>query len=260
MNMKIFRNIIILVVVAGLSAVIAVVSVKKADQEIRSNVTEQVAIESENTECEALQAMEDSSCEKTPLWVYNNSMNPVPPCLSVESEEECAVIIETLVEDIPECGPFRREKKDLKGSRVEDIIQTNTLDDNGYRIEDICHDPVHPERIAFILAKEEKNLIMNRPDAVCRNNCDRIVFGVADLKYVASHMIISDHRLGIYSEAYNQDCVIYSFRSNLPHNLEEEEINFSCRTGENPDWLKWLSYRFVDDNLEESLPFYSIEE
>lgn len=143
-------------------------------------------------------------------------------------------------ESIPACESVERQ---LPTEAIQNQFGVTSLLQNGYEMIDICREG--NDKISFLLAKNEPNLLFEGT-STCLNACDRMAFGTVDFAKKDIVVVSSQHRLGIYAEAYNQFCRIDSVVSN---GLFADTLFLYCGSGESGGFTNWYTYSFGDDNL-----------
>lgn len=142
---------------------------------------------------------------------------------------------------ISDCSAIEHK---IPTKEIQKQLGISSLLDNGYEMADVCKGA---DRISFILAKNEPNLLLKDANQ-CLSACDRAAFGTIDTTKKEMVVVLSAHRLGIYSEAYNQFCRIDSIQAN---GLFGDTLNFYCGSGESGGFTTWSTYVFGDDGLTE---------
>lgn len=134
-------------------------------------------------------------------------------------------------------------ERQLPAQTIQNQLGITSFLQNGYKMIDACREG--DDKIAFLLAKNESNLLYKDTNT-CLNNCDRVAFGTVDFAKKEIVVVLSQHRLGVHAEAYNQFCRIDSIVSS---GLFADNLYLYCGSGEGGGFTNWYTYSFGDDNL-----------
>ncbi|KKU12500.1 MAG: hypothetical protein UX17_C0048G0008 [Parcubacteria group bacterium GW2011_GWC2_45_7] len=124
----------------------------------------------------------------------------------------------------------------LPTKNTQEQLGIKSLLESGYEMIDACREG--NEWISFLLAKKDTG--------ACLDACDRIVFGTVDIAKKAIVTVLSQHRLGIYAEAYDQFCRIDTI---VASGLSGNKLYLYCGSGESGGFTNWYTYSFGDDSL-----------
>lgn len=116
----------------------------------------------------------------------------------------------------------------------------------GFSATQVCLDASN-NRVAFILAKQNPTSPAAGVDPTCVNNCDKDIFGTINTESGALNYKRSNNQVGIYSEAYNQYCLI---DKTIPGASQmNDKILFYCGSGESGGLTSWYQYEVLNDKL-----------
>ncbi len=141
-------------------------------------------------------------------------------------------------------------KKELNATMPDKNTLSNlglgNLLTEGYSTSQICFDS-SSNRVVFILAKEKLTSPAVGIDPTCVDSCDQDVFGTIDAASGKVNSKLSVHQLGVYSESYNQSCLIDKV---IPGATQAtDKILFYCGSGESGGMTNWYQYEFDGDKL-----------
>lgn len=163
----------------------------------------------------------------------------------IKSEIKLEPITLESSESIATCGTTERQ---TPAQNIQNQLGISSLLENGYEMIDICRE--ENSRISFLLAKNEPNLLFtSNPAGDCTLACDRVAFGTLNPQSKETIIILSEHRLGIHAEAYDQSCFIDAIEPK--DGLFGDNLYFYCGSGESGGFVNWYRYNFGNDKLVE---------
>ena len=147
---------------------------------------------------------------------------------------------------VGECDAKSESEAAVPDSKTLQDLGLQGLLDEGFTVSKICNDGMSG-RVAVILAKQDLTSPAEGIAPTCVDRCDSVVFATIDTSTGALNQKKSTKKLGIFSEAYDQRCLVDQV---VPATEQaNDKILFYCGSGESGGLVTWYQYEFNSDTL-----------